>query len=167
MGQGQQSCQNWKKSKKLFKSYRVKNSVAAAEYEPVQKHKVTPGILGWLNEDLYRPWPKFNQLWRWSGWISMPNFRPFLSCVFQKMPGNPIVWPVWLSQNAAKMRKINRAWPKCDQFWRWSRYFSILPMHFQENAANSKFDLFHCVKMASKWGKLTDCNQNLIISEGG
>ena len=38
------------KSKKLFKSYRVdKNLRPAAAYEPVQKHKVTPSIPGWLN----------------------------------------------------------------------------------------------------------------------
>ena len=61
-GQGQQLCQKWKKSKKLFKSYRVNNNLqpaaepagepaaaAGAAYEPVQKHKVTPSILGWLN----------------------------------------------------------------------------------------------------------------------
>ena len=39
----------------LFKSYRVnKNLRPAAEpvaaYEPVQKHKVTPSILEWLNK---------------------------------------------------------------------------------------------------------------------
>ena len=37
----------------LFKSYRVDKNLrpaaAAAAYEPVQKHKVTPGIPGWLN----------------------------------------------------------------------------------------------------------------------
>ena len=34
----------------LFKSYRVnKNLRPAAAYEPVQKHKVTPSTLGWLN----------------------------------------------------------------------------------------------------------------------
>ena len=51
-GQGQQLCQKWKKSKKLFKSYRVDKNLrpVAAAYEPVQKHKVTPSILGWLNE---------------------------------------------------------------------------------------------------------------------
>ena len=37
--QGQQSCQKSKKSRKLFKSYRVnKNQRPAAAYEPVQKH---------------------------------------------------------------------------------------------------------------------------------
>ena len=54
-GQGQQSCQKWKKSKKLFKSYRVNKNLRpvaapAAAYESVQKHKVTPGIPGWLNK---------------------------------------------------------------------------------------------------------------------
>ena len=39
------------KVKKLFKSYRVDKNLraaaaAAAAYEPVQKHKVTPGIPG-------------------------------------------------------------------------------------------------------------------------
>ena len=37
----------------MFKSYRVNKNLwpaaAAAAYEPVQKHKVTPSILGWLN----------------------------------------------------------------------------------------------------------------------
>ena len=55
MGQGQQSCQKWKKSKTLFKSYRVNKNLqvaatAVAAYEPLQKHKVTPGRTGWLNK---------------------------------------------------------------------------------------------------------------------
>ena len=46
-GQGQQSCQKWKKSKMLFKSYRVnKNLRPAVAYEPVQKHKVHPVYRG-------------------------------------------------------------------------------------------------------------------------
>ena len=36
-----------------------------------------------------RTWSWYNQFWRWSGYISMRNFRPFLSCVLQEMPGNP------------------------------------------------------------------------------
>ena len=39
-------------------------------------------------ENTNRPWPKSNQFWRWSGYISMSNFRAFLPCVLQKMPGN-------------------------------------------------------------------------------
>ena len=34
---------------KLLKSYPVNKNMPAAAYKPVQKHKVTPGILGWLN----------------------------------------------------------------------------------------------------------------------
>ena len=44
----------------MFKSYRVNKNLrpaaaaepaaSAAAYEPVQKHKVTPGIPGWLND---------------------------------------------------------------------------------------------------------------------
>ena len=32
-----------------------------------------------------RPWPKFNQFKRWSGCISMSNFRPFLPCILKKI----------------------------------------------------------------------------------
>ena len=61
MGQDQQPCQKWKKSKKFVKSYGVNKNLwsataAAAAYEPVQKHKVTPGIPGWLNYIHYKVW---------------------------------------------------------------------------------------------------------------
>ena len=69
-----------------------------------------------------RPWPKCNQFHRWSGNISMSNFKPFLLCVLKKR--KPHIWPVSLSQNGAKMRKINRWWPKSNQFSRWSGYIS-------------------------------------------
>ena len=39
-----------------------------------------------------RPWPKSNQFWRCSGYISMQNCRPLLPCVLQEMPGNLSVW---------------------------------------------------------------------------
>ena len=35
------------------------------------------------------------------------------------------IWPVSLSQNAAKMRKINRRLPRSNQFSRWSGYISM------------------------------------------
>ena len=35
------------------------------------------------------------------------------------------IWPVSLSQNSAKMRKIIRLWPKCNLFWRWSEYTNM------------------------------------------
>ena len=34
----------------MDKNLRPAAVAAAAAYEPVQKHKVTPGIPGWLNE---------------------------------------------------------------------------------------------------------------------
>ena len=36
----------------------------------------------------------------------------------------PQIWPVSVSQSAIKSRKINRLWPKSNQFWRWSGYNS-------------------------------------------
>ena len=35
---------------------------------------------------IYKPWPKSQQSWRWSIYIGMPNFRPFIPYVLQKMP---------------------------------------------------------------------------------
>ena len=35
-----------------------------------------------------RLWPKSSQFWRWLGYINMPNFRPFLQYILQKMLGN-------------------------------------------------------------------------------
>ena len=32
----------------------------------------------------------------------------------------PQIWPVSLSQMCTIMSKINRAWPKSNQFWKWS-----------------------------------------------
>ena len=45
-----------------------------------------------------------------------------------RSPGNARksqIWPVSLSQNSAKMTKVNRPWPRTNQFWRWSRYISM------------------------------------------
>ena len=53
------------------------------------------------------------------------SLRPFLPCVLKKMPKKSQIWPVSLSQNAAKMRKINRRWPKSNQFSRSSGYISM------------------------------------------
>ena len=96
-----------------------------------------------------RPWPGTNQFWRWSRYISMQNFRPFLP---MPSPGNarkPQIWPVSLSQNSAKITKINRLWPRTYQFWRWSRYISVQnvrpvsPCVLWEMPWNPKFDPFH------------------------
>ena len=36
-----------------------------------------------------RPWLWSIQFWRWSGYISMHNFRPIPPCVLREMPGTP------------------------------------------------------------------------------
>ena len=61
-------------------------------------------------------------LWRHCNEV---NFKPFLPCILRKITKNPKIWPVSLCQNAIKMKKINRWWPKSDQFWWWSGYISI------------------------------------------
>ena len=35
------------------------------------------------------------------------------------------IWPVSLSQIGAKMRNINRPWPKSNPFWKWSEYINM------------------------------------------
>ena len=49
------------------------------------------GVLraAWSQLKINRPWPRTNHFWRWSGYISVLNFRPFPPCVLQEMPGNP------------------------------------------------------------------------------
>ena len=44
----------------------------------------------------------------------------------QENAWNPQIWPILLSQNYAKIRKINRLWLKSHQSWRWSGYMCIL-----------------------------------------
>ena len=49
LGQGQQSCQKWKKSKKLLKCYHVNKNLrlaAAAAYEPAKNIKSPPANQG-------------------------------------------------------------------------------------------------------------------------
>ena len=56
-------------------------------------------------------WSLSNQFWRWSGYISMQNVRPFPQWVLQEMIIKPQIWHISLCQNSAKIRKINRPWP--------------------------------------------------------
>ena len=63
----------WKKSKKSFRSYcatKTLRPVAVAAYKPVQKHKVTPSIPGWLKKRFLAFWYK---IWRNAGCISKSN----------------------------------------------------------------------------------------------
>ena len=52
------------------------------------------------------PWPKSNhQFWKWSGCISMQNFRLFPQCILREMTGNHKIWPVSLSKKVSKLNK--------------------------------------------------------------
>ena len=42
-----------------------------------------------LNMTIKRLWTTCNQFQRWSGYIGMLKFRPFLPCVLKKISGNP------------------------------------------------------------------------------
>ena len=71
------------------------------------------------------------KLWNWTEldakhrkYASAPpsTFTP------RRSPDNawrPQIWPVSQSQRGTIIRKINRARPKSDQFWRWSGYISM------------------------------------------
>ena len=66
----------------------------------------------------YTPKPQYNQSWRWSGYISIQNFRPFLSCVLREISGNRKFDPFHKVKIALKLAKISRPWLKACQFWR-------------------------------------------------
>ena len=95
------------------------------------------------------PWPKSDQFWKWSGCISIQNFRLFPLYILREMPRNHKIWPLSLSKNSAKRRKINRLSLWTNQYWRWSGYISMQnfrPFHpciLQEMPGNHKFDPFH------------------------
>ena len=99
---------------------------------------------------------------------------------FQAIPSMPpaenaqrsLIWPPSLHETCAKIRKITRLWPKHNQFGTWSGYISMsnfrpfLPWGLKKMCRNLNFNPFHRVKIATKLGKSTDCDKNLINSEG-
>ena len=56
--------------------------------------------------------------------------------------------------------------PKYDQFQPKGHHNEENPQSTTKMAGNPKFDLFNLVKIASKLEKSTNCNHNLISSEG-
>ena len=55
-----------------------------------------------------RAWPKSNQFWRWSRYISNAKFQAILFMLSWGNAWKPQIWPISLSQSDAKRRKINR-----------------------------------------------------------
>ena len=53
------------------------------------------------------------------------KFQAITSMGFPENVQKPQIWPVSLSQNSAKMRKINKPQPYSYQFWRFSRYINM------------------------------------------
>ena len=70
-----------------------------------QKPQICPVSLSTKIRKINRPWPKCNQFWRWSGYISMPNFRPFLPWVFQEMPRNFFGMDGWTDRLTDKKKR--------------------------------------------------------------
>ena len=70
------------------------------------------------------------------------------SHAFWRKSQNPQIWHVWLSQNGAKMKKINRPRTKFNQFCRWSAYTNMtnfrpfLPWVLQEMPGNGNLTCF-------------------------
>ena len=98
------------------------------------------------------PWPKYDQFQRWSSSVS--NSRPFLqaayqilghsSYLFKENPWKPQIWSVSLSQNDAKIMKINRSEPVLKAILQHAKFQVIPPMRFHENVLKSQ------IRLASK-----------------
>ena len=90
----------------------------------------------------------FNIAWQ----AMIKTYTTFQAIPSMRSLGNarkPQIWPVLLSQNSAKITKINKPWPRANQFCTWSRYISIQnfrpfpPCVVQIMPGNPKFDPFH------------------------
>ena len=95
---------------------RSKENPGNPKFERFHKVKMAPkwGISTYRNQNL-----------SCAEYINKPNLRPFLPCVLKKMPGNRKFGLFHSVKNTTKMRKINRRWPKSNQFSRWSGYISM------------------------------------------
>ena len=72
--------------------------------------------------------PKYSCTYTQFQILSKSNFELWCRSFDMRSPGNarkPQVWRISLSQNSAKMRKINKPQPYSYQFWRFSRYINM------------------------------------------
>ena len=56
--------------------------------------------------------PKLNYFWTWSGYISMPHFGPFLSCILLTMPWNLNFKFLFINRSKLGLHR-----PKSNHFW--------------------------------------------------
>ena len=66
---------------------------------------ISPGPKCAQTREINRLWWESNQLWRWLGYMSMPNLTSFLPCALQKMSGNPTVDSFFLVKIVPKLGK--------------------------------------------------------------
>ena len=76
------------------------------------------------NEEKKQTMAKCNQFQKWSGYISTSIFKLSFQCVLQEIQKPPHL-TISLSQYGAKIRNINRPWPKSNQLWKWSEYINM------------------------------------------
>ena len=101
------------------------------------------------------------------------KFQAILSMHSPRNARKPQIWPVSLSQNSAKITKINRPWPWTNQFWRWSRYISVQNFRpfpscvLRQMPGNPKIWPVSLSQNSAKIRKSTDRGHKLISFEGG
>ena len=112
---------------------------------------------------------KCNHHWKWSGYISMQKIRQFRPCVLRKVSEtlNMTSFTEWriTKENQQTMTKILSVLKI--GYISMKNYRPFPSCIFQEMLGYPKFDPFHLVKVASKGGKSTDCDHNLINSACG
>ena len=119
-----------------------------------------------------RPWPKSNQFWSWSGYISMPNFWPLLPQVLKVMPRNPKFDQFYWAKVVQKWRKStdrdqNLIRSEVVRIHQMQNLRPLPPCILKKMPGNLKFDQLHQDKVVPESRKSIDRNQNLISSEGG
>ena len=119
---------------------------------------------GTVSIDCYKTSYKLIRTWRKASKICFHSpFRTFFPCVLHKNSRKPQRRPISPNRSCAKIMKINRQWPKSNQFWI-SGYTSIpnslpsLPYVRHKMPGKPKFQPFRYDKVAHKVEKSTDQN---------
>ena len=88
-------------------------------------------------------WPEFYQAWRWSGYTSAPNFRPFLTWVITEMPRTSLLTSFTRSkwcqnqENQYTMTKT-QSFLKVLMLYQHTKFQAISLIHCWEYARKSK-----------------------------
>ena len=88
-----------------------------------------------------------------------------------RSPGNarkPQIWPVSLSQNSAKITKINRPWPWTKQFWKLVRIHhraKFQAISSMRSPANARKPQIWPISLSQNSAKITKNQQTVAINE--